>query len=169
MIIISQRLIVRALTYGQVIKYLQNDGSLEKELTLNIAPRSVDPELREAVESVLLPNIAELCTDVLYSTIWTVIDTEKNVMVADLCFYGEPNKKGEVEIGYGTYPQYQAKGYMTEAVGIMVRWAEDREEVKVIKARNEKENEASAKVLERNNFKIVAETEDLFYWERAVK
>lgn len=77
MIIISQRLIVRALTYGQVIKYLQNDGALEKELTLNIAPRSVDPELREAVESVLPPNIAELCTDVLYSTIWTVIDTEK--------------------------------------------------------------------------------------------
>jgi len=38
--------------------------------------------------------------------------------VADVCFQGEPNEIGEIEIGYGTYKQHQGKGYMTEAVKV---------------------------------------------------
>jgi len=36
-------------------------------------------------------------------------------MVGHLCIVREPNAKGEVEVGYGTYDEFQNKGFMTEA------------------------------------------------------
>ena len=36
-------------------------------------------------------------------------------MIGDLCMVGEPNADGEIEIGYGTYEQFQGKGFMTKS------------------------------------------------------
>lgn len=69
-------------------------------------------------------------------------------MVGDLCIIGEPNELGEIEIGYGTYNEYQGRGYMTEIV-----------------ASTSKSNFASFKVLEKNNFKKISETPLLYNWK----
>lgn len=42
-------------------------------------------------------------------------------MVGDICIVGEPNASGEIEIGYGTYEEFQQKGFMTEAVGGIIK------------------------------------------------
>ena len=59
----------------------------------------------------------------LFSTLWTIILKEENKMVGDLCFVGEPDAEGEIEIGYGTYDEFRKRGYMTEAVNGMINWA----------------------------------------------
>ena len=53
------------------------------------------------------------------------------------------------EIGYAIGPKYWGQGYMTEAVGAMLRFGFQRMELNRIEARCEVENIASARVMEK--------------------
>lgn len=160
----TPRLVLIPLTYGQLIKYLKNDGSLELELNLNASVREISPELKEALEETILPNVADQTKNYLYSTLWTVVLKEQNQMTGDLCFYGEPNESREIEIGYGTYEAFRGKGYMTEAVGTMIEWARQQPDLKAVVASTEKLNAASFAVLEKNRFIKTGENDTLFHW-----
>ena len=52
----TDRLYLHPLTYDQLKMYLQNDGSLEKELGIVWNSRRIHPQLREALETTLLPE-----------------------------------------------------------------------------------------------------------------
>jgi len=160
----TKRLILRPLTYSQLLGYLRNDGSLEMELNLSPAPGEISPELKEALEETILPHVADQSMNFLYSTLWTVIFKEQNKMVGDLCFYGEPNENGEIALGYGTYKSFEGKGFMTEAIGGIIEWARQQPEVKAIVASTEKLNVASFTILMKNDFFKSGESETLFHW-----
>jgi len=161
----TERLIIMPLSYEQLIKYMRCDNSLEEELGLVSTTRTISNELKEALEQAILPNVADKNKDYLYSTIWTAISKVENKMVGDICMYGEPNEDGDVEIGYGTYDEFQNKGYMTEIVGGMVGRLKTQGRVRAVYASTEKSNVASYRVLEKNVFKKVGETENLLNWE----
>lgn len=161
----TERLIIRPLTHAQLVKYIQVDNSLETELSLNETSRSISPELKEALEQTIVPNVADINKNYLYSTLWTVISKAENKMVGDLCFIGEPNAEGEIEIGYGTYEEFQNRGFITEAVSGMIQWAKQQPDVKAITASTDKANVASYTVLEKNNFKKNGESDELFHWK----
>lgn len=160
----TERLILKPLTYGQLIKYIKCDNSLEAELNLNNTSRKISPELKEAFEQTILPNVADTAKNYLYSTLWTAISKTENKMIGDLCMVGEPNTNGEIEIGYGTYEEFQNKGFMTEIVSGIIEWAKTQPKVKSIIASTEKTNTASFRVLEKNRFLKIEETETLFNW-----
>jgi [ribosomal protein S5]-alanine N-acetyltransferase len=161
----TERLIIKPLNYDQLVKYIQCDNSLEEELNLNETSRTISPELKEAFEQTILPNVADKTKNYLYATLWTAILKTENKMVGDLCIVGEPNAAGEIEIGYGTYTEFQGKGFMTEIVSGMIGWAKKQPNVKSIIASTDKTNTASFKVLEKNNFIKIGETETLLNWE----
>ena len=115
----TERLILKPLTYEQLIKYTRLDNSLETELNLNPASRTISADLKEALEQTILPNVADSNKNYLFSTLWTIISKADNKMVGDLCFVGEPNAAGEIEIGYGTYEEFRKRGFMTEAVSLL--------------------------------------------------
>ena len=161
----TERLILKPLTYEQLVKYTKCDNSLEEELNLNETSRTISPELKEALEQTILPNVAEKKESYFYSTLWTAISKAENRMIGDLCIVGVPNVNGEIEIGYGTYDEFQGKGFMTEIVGGIIEWATTQPLVKSIIASTEKKNTASFKVLEKNNFNKVSESEALFNWK----
>jgi [ribosomal protein S5]-alanine N-acetyltransferase len=165
----TERLIIKPLTHGQLIKYIRNDNSLESELYLNETSRVISAELYEALEQTILPNVANIRKNYLYSTIWTIISKEENRMVGDLCFIGEPDQDGQVEIGYGTYEKFRSKGFMSEAVKGMISWAEKQPRIKSIFASTEKSNLPSFAVLEKNNFVKSGETETLFNWHLKIR
>jgi [ribosomal protein S5]-alanine N-acetyltransferase len=160
----TERLILKPLSYLQLLKYIKADDSLEKELNLFSSTRIISPELKEALEQTILPNVANPSSNYLYSTLWTVISKSDNKMVGDLCFVGEPNANGEVEIGYGTYEDFRGNGYMTDAVGAMIGWAKHQPEVKAILASTDKTNVASYSVLQKNQFTKAGESDELFHW-----
>lgn len=160
----TERLILKPLTHEQLIKYIRLDNSLETELNLNETSRIISPELKEALEQTILPNVADINKDYLFSTLWTVISKEENKMVGDLCFVGEPNADGEVEIGYGTYEEFRKRGFMTEAVGGLIKWAQKQPKIRSIIASTGKTNIDSFSILERNNFVKSGETETLYNW-----
>lgn len=160
----TERLIIRPLTKDQLEKYIQVDNSLEKELNLSPSSRSISSELKEALEQTIVPNVADAGKNYLYSTIWTVISKAENKMVGDLCFIGEPNSQGEIEIGYGTYQEFQNKGFMTEAVREMIEWAKKQQGVKSMIASTDKNNISSYSVLLKNNFIKIGETDEMYNW-----
>ena len=161
----TERLIIIPLTYIQLLKYLKCDNSLENELKLNKNQRTISPELKEALEQTILPNLKDRTKNYLYSTLWTAISKSKNLMIGDFCIIGEPNEKGEIEIGYGTYKEFQGKGFMTEIVKGIIGWTKSQKQVKAIVASTEKSNLASSKVLENNCFTKISETETLLKWK----
>lgn len=161
----TKRLIIKPLTFNQLKKYILNDNTLELELNLGESQRSISPELAEALKQTILPNVADSSKNYLYSTLWTMISKNDNKMVGDLCFVGAPNAEGEIEIGYGTYDAFEGKGFMTEAVGGMILWAEKQPEIRAIIADTEKQNTASFRVLEKNGFVKTGETDTLFQWK----
>ena len=165
----TDRIILKPLTYIQLEKYIRNDNSLEKELHLHPTSKTISSELKEALENTILPNAADTDKNFLYSTLWTVISKADNKMVGDICIIGEPNDEGEIEIGYGTYEEFQRKGFMTEAVKCIIKWAETEPKVNLILASTLKTNIASFTVLEKNNFIKTGETETLFNWQFLIK
>lgn len=165
----TKRLLLLPLTYEQLIKYIKNDDSLEADIQLNTTKRTIAPDLLEALEISILPNVSDKRKNYLYHTLWTLILKSENRMVGDLCFKGKPNYDGEIEIGYGTYDDFQRKGYMTEAVGAMINWAAMQPKVKCITAETEKPNVASSKVLINNGFKRVGEVGNLLLWRRKLR
>jgi [ribosomal protein S5]-alanine N-acetyltransferase len=161
----TERLILKPLTYEQLLKYIKADNSLETELNLSKAHRIIQPDLLEALEESILPRVENENSNYLFSTLWTLILKEKKQMIGDLCFMGEPNLDGELEIGYGTYSEFQRKGYMTEAVGGIIKWAANQPKVISVLASTEKINVASYNVLQKNNFIKFDETGTMYFWK----
>ena len=102
----SERIRLIPLTYEHLILYLQGDNKLERALNLVEGSRSISPELIEAFHETILIAVADSNSNYLYSTLWNIVDKASNQMVGDLCSKGEPNPKGEIEIGYGIYPVF---------------------------------------------------------------
>ena len=74
-----------------------------------------------------------------------------NEIIGSLSFKGI-SENGIVEIGYGINDGYENKGYTTEAVGAVVKWASEQFNVKQIEAEAEEDNYASIRVLEKCGF-----------------
>src|SRR3989338_665166 len=112
----TPRLLLKPLSKQQLQAYILDDFSLEESLNLICGSRTVSERVKSAIETKIIPRLTEQVPHDWYVTFLTVIYKEQQVMVADLCFKGEPNAQGEIEIGYGTYPDFQQQGFMTEAV-----------------------------------------------------
>ncbi len=160
----TSRLEIIPLSYSQLKLYIQENGLLEMDLGLELIPREVPAELAEAFTITILPAV-KTASNHLFSTLWTIVLKEQNVMVGDLCFKGTPNNAGEVEIGYGTYDQFQGKGYMTEAISAITDWALSQKGVKVVVAGTNVDNIASQRVLEKCGFASYKNTDEMIWWK----
>jgi ribosomal-protein-alanine N-acetyltransferase len=167
--ITTTRLHILPLTEAQLLKYAACDGSLEQELGLHFVERTTSEELAEALRETIIPNVTDPKKNYLFNTLWTAYTIDTKVMVGDLCIVGEPNAEGVIEIGYGTYPQFQGKGYMSEIVSGIISWAKTQEAVKAIIANTSIDNTASLKVLQRNSFINIQIIEEQSLWKLIIK
>lgn len=89
----------------------------------------------------------------LWYTVWNIyLKKDSDKVVGRICFKG-PQKRGAVEIGYGTNEGYENQGYMTEALRAVTEWTFNQKDVYIIYAETEGSNKASQKVLEKLSFK----------------
>ncbi|PWT76128.1 MAG: N-acetyltransferase [Bacteroidetes bacterium] len=161
----TERLIIIPLSYDQLNLYLQVNGRLEKMMNLNDNGRTISPDVREMVSVFTLPKMKKAKgNDYLFFTFWIVVEKSSRTIVAELGFKGEPNAKGEIEIGYGTLPGYRGKGFMTEAVGGMIGWAKQLGSVKYILAETDEKNIASVKIVQKNNFQYLKKKGKMLWW-----
>ena len=129
---------------------------------MNIFPISIE-QLKEIVEQEknevlksayqeMLDGCLEYPENYIWYTLWFMeLKDSENEIVGTLSFKGIDGK-GIVEIGYGINEGYENKGYMTEAVTAMVKWASLQPNVNQIESEAEESNIASIRVLEKSNF-----------------
>ena len=150
--------------------YLQGNGRFEKLLHLKDVGRTIAPDVKQMVAVFTLPKIKRAGPDnYLFFTFWIVVEKNTRSIVAELGFKGEPNEKGEVEIGYGTLPDQRGKGFMTEAVGGMVAWARKQSRIKYILAETDEKNTPSIRIVEKNNFLYTGKKGKMMWWRIDVR
>lgn len=161
----TPRLFLLPLNYFQLLKYLKTDDSLEIELDLVTHVRGLTNELINVLKQNAIPAVFSDPDHLLYLTLWIIIKKDKNIIIGDLGFKGAPGMNGLIEIGYGIYPEFAGKGFMTEAVNAIKKWAFTQPEVKLIFAQTDKNNFASQKILVKNGFFPFNEVENMFWWK----
>lgn len=156
------------LTLDQVRLHITDRYQLEERLGLKKGHRAVVEPLLSIIINFTIPRLQDPAFDPLYHTIWLAIDREMQQFVAEAKFKGEPDETGTVEIGYGTYPALQRRGYMTEMVGGLINWASRQPGLYRVVADTDAENVASQKVLEKNGFHLFDQIEHLLWWEYSI-
>jgi RimJ/RimL family protein N-acetyltransferase len=157
----TERLTLFPLTLRQLEIGLTSISSFAADLNILI----VEDLFTGTVEHAVRMKIEKMrkVTESLHPwlTYWLIrIDCE-NIGAGLVGFKGNPDKKGEVEIGYGINSIYQNRGYMSEAARAMIQWAFTHPECKAINAANVKhDNYPSHKVLVKTGFQEVEENEE---------
>ncbi|OQP58032.1 hypothetical protein A4R26_22960 [Niastella populi] len=168
-VIETERLHLFPLTLAQLELYLKGNDGLEKELGLTPFGRTVAPQVRDMVTKFTLPKIYEaMPEDYLFYTFWLVVDKQSRVIVAEMGFKGPPVDGGRVEIGYGTMPAMQSKGYMTEAVNGMLQWTAGRRDIRLVLAETHASNVPSIRVVEKNGFIPLTKQGEMIWWKKIV-
>jgi len=85
----------------------------------------------------------------------TMVERSGGVAVGQLGFKAPPDEAGRVELGYGVSPSRWGRGYATEAVREMTRWAWEQPRVRHVVAECLETNTASRRVLEKADFEMV--------------
>jgi len=86
------------------------------------------------------------------SWFWVLRGDAEAVLVGSGGFKGCPNPDGTIEVGYSILPQYQGRGYATEAVSGLLSWAFAHAEVSRVIAETLPNNERSIRLLEKLGF-----------------
>lgn len=117
----------------------------------NIIAAQTIPELKAAYEEMLGGCLAHHEKRIWY-TLWNIeLNDGSETVVGNLSFKGLGDD-GVLEIGYGTNDGFEGRGYMTEAVTAVVKWAVEQDGVKLIEAETEEDNAASKRVLQKSGF-----------------
>lgn len=168
-VIETERLHLFPLTASQLELYLQGKDALEQAIGLTPFGRTVAPQVKDLVTNITLPKMREaMRDDYLFHTFWLVVDKTNKTIVAELGFKGPPVDGGRVEIGYGTMPPMQGKGYMTEAVKGILQWTAARKDVSVVLVETNTSNTPSIRVVEKNGFELMNKQADNLYWKKLV-
>lgn len=164
----TSRLTIVPLSLDQLRLHIENSTRLETSLGLVSGHREVAEPLLSIITHFTVPRLKDPDLNPNYHTLWIAIDRETRQIVADAKFKGEPDETGTVEIGYGTYPAFQGRGYMTEIVGGMVKWVSRQSGVLRVMADTDVDNLPSQRVLQKNGFQVLEKIEGLIWWERVI-
>jgi [ribosomal protein S5]-alanine N-acetyltransferase len=166
----TSRLLIIPLIIDELELYLQTKGLLEKKLQLRRTGRTIIPEIKERVQQLVLPKMRIAEKDhYLFYTFWIVVEKSDKAIVAELGFKGEPDESAAIEIGYGTFPDHRGNGFMTEAIGGMIVWANSRPDVNTILAETDETNKISIRVLQKNKFRVFDKKGNMLWWSIQVK
>jgi len=167
LILETERLSIFPLSPREMNLYVQGNLVLENSLDLKPGNRQITPELSDALKHAILPAVGNAKPgDIEFVTLWTLIYRQESVMVGDLCFKGGPGPKKDIEIGYGTYPQYQGQGFMSEAIAAITDWALGRPGVCVVLAETKEENLPSQRILQKAGFILDRHERKMMFWKK---
>jgi [ribosomal protein S5]-alanine N-acetyltransferase len=160
----TPRLNLVALTDSHLRLALANSAQLQEELGCILDDEAISDASRRAIH-VKLEKMGQApeITHPWY-TYWLLVIRENKIGVGMVGFKGAPDSVGEVEIGYGISPRFQAHGYMTEAVRGLVGWAFRQPECHSVRAETLRTNVQSHRVLQKSEFLAVRETQLEIFW-----
>ena len=148
----TDRLIIKPLSLEELQWHSTSPRDFARSMSVATSLTVIDTETKDAIDNVLLPNLAKNPDNPLFWTMWIIIDTSKMAIIGAFCFHGAPDENNEIEIGYGTDHIYRNQRYMTEAISAIVNWLKDNTNIRSIKAETDESNIASVRLLTNNGF-----------------
>ena len=144
----GERVILRAIS--------QNDAAALKELTEEAAVYTYLPtflfEKKYDDISYVISHLYDECFK--ESIILGIYLNEEFCGLAEM--YGYREEIHKISVGYRIMERYWGKGIATEALGLMTAYLYNETDIEIITASTMIENHASARVLEKNGFELVA-------------
>ncbi len=153
------------LNAAQLYFCLCRPDQLQAALGLPISKAIVEPAVVQhalRVKKQRLINSPE--QEFPWHTYWLIVIDSAPFGAGLIGFKGTPDNNGEVEIGYGIDPSWRNQGFTTEAAKLLVDWALEQENCQAVTAWSDKENVASARVLQKVGMHLGRETEDQYCW-----
>jgi RimJ/RimL family protein N-acetyltransferase len=151
---------------------------------LKLVPQTLQ-EVLAMVEAMTPSEKAELSADWLarlrdstppdpWTLGFSMVHLNSDAVVGKCGFKGPPAADGMVEIAYGVSPEYQGKGYATEAAQSMTDYAFSSGKVRVVRAHTLPDPNASTRVLTKCGFRRIGEVIDpedglVWRWEREIE
>jgi len=80
--------------------------------------------------------------------------TLDDVVIGDCGIHGEPDERGEIELGYGLAEPYRGRGYGTEVAVALSRWLLAQDGVRRVVGRAALANPPGLRTLERAGFTL---------------
>ena len=80
---------------------------------------------------------------------FALVHRDSGIVIGNGGFAGPPDGNGLVEIAYGVVPDYQGKGFATEAAEALIAYAEADERVQTICAHTLPQRNPSTRILEK--------------------
>ena len=164
----TQRLIIRPLSFDELTMHLKSPDKLAEEMGLIPSKSLIDSEAKDAIIHDLLPKLADSNKDSLFYTMWIIIGKSEKAIIGGICFHGEPDENGEVEIGYGIDEDYRNKGYMTETIDGLIHWLQNNKKARAVIAETDYSNRSSIRVLEKNDFRLLRQTDHSVMMKRLI-
>lgn len=117
------------------------------------------PPLNDEASAQFFLNYAENNPDSLEFSMWYIIlvNGVKRETIGNIGFKGKPDETNTIETGYSIMENHQKKGYATEAVAGLLKWAFNQPDVERIIAETLNDGFPSQKVLKNNGFTFIGE------------
>jgi len=160
----SERLKMMPLTHEQLQLLHAGRHYLERALGLNLSNWKVDEfyqkEIDDAMVNFWLPKTLANPDKFIWYTDWEIILKSENLSIGGMGFAGEPNDKGEAEIGYMIEESHQGNGFATEALKLMSDWALRQDRVTSVVVHTYESNLPSVRILEKCGFSQFNKADD---------
>ena len=148
--LLTKRLELHELRLEHKVAFHQGREALSELLGV-----AVPPEWPEFPEAFALPGDETGSVGESEPSWWSgyfFVDRQKDTLIGNGGYAGEPNSAGEVEVGYEVAPGYRNLGYASEAVRALVDHALQVAEVTAVIAHTLAEENASVRVLRKLGF-----------------
>ncbi len=150
-----------------ILRRAAHSGEMAPLLGLDTDPMTHDErKVRRAVYKYKCVLCARYPFDMVFCTAWPLVELSTGKLVGEVGFKGPPDNDGGMEIGYSTRAAFRNRGYMSEAVDALCRYAFESPPLflKYVFATTLPDNLASHRVLSKCGFIQVGHVEELLLW-----
>lgn len=146
--------------------WLGNGNELAHQLGGSLA-MEVPGRLMSKVFERKVENIRRNPGAWMWCTYWAIA-TNDAVVIGLAGFKGLARRRREAEVGYGIEPPYRGRGFMKEALALLLDWAERTGKVDRVVARTDSANHASIRVLQECDFALDYREGEQLVWVRSL-
>jgi len=165
MFIESDRLLLVPLKADEMKRAITNKIQLAEELGFQLFSEEPDDKMKK-IYSIKIEKMEQDPENYAFYTFWQMVLKEEKLIIGEIGFKGIEGEEGKLEVGFGTEERFRNKGYMTEALTELVKWAFSQKKVKIkrITASTLQDNIPSQKVLKKSGLILSHEEGGLLYW-----
>jgi ribosomal-protein-alanine N-acetyltransferase len=91
---------------------------------------------------------------------WAISTFESPKLIGTICLWNYNENKTTAEIGYDLHPDYHKKGFMSEAMEVVLKFGFSKLQLHSIEAFTSKQNDNSKRLLEKFDFNLEAHRKD---------